>query len=846
MIKDCMKNRLLYAASFVAVILIFQISYGLQILVPTNISWMMTALHDWGTHYLGWLYYKNEPWQFPIGGVANYFYPIGTNVGLTDSIPLFAIFFKIFAGILPEDFQYFGIWLFLCHLLAAYFTIKLFLLLKVNHIITFIAVIFIAANPVLIHRGMHPALCAHWLVIASIYLYCLDPKIVTVKKILKYQLVLLFLSGLINPYMCLMVFGFTVALSARLGFFDKILSKKYFFAYNATSIIIPLLTWYLVGILSFNSGENLSVDGSYGLYSFNLNSLYNSSGWSNYLSGLKQVSWHQYEGFMYLGLGILLLLALLLLYFSYFFLAKLIWKTQQEFPFQLNKKWLIPLVVMIAVFALFGITHVVSFNDKVLFKVPLPNILIKLGETFRASGRFFWITYYLIILFAIVAIAKIRIHIIAKISILTIILFIQLKDTGRLINMYNLSYGSYHTPLNDNSWQNLMKEYKEIALYPPFEGTYLTKLDYQYFCFLAAKDAKPINTGYVARADYRSMDKYRDSLESNIQNGNLSPTTLYITTAANLNYFSPSLQSSALGIGTLDNYYFIYNRNTKNEKLLSLINKINENNKERLDSVNKIINKRTLFTENNKPANNGKESIQYFIEKISVTEKYVSIAGWGFVNNTDNNKGDSVFITLTNDNISYITAASLQDRPDITSHFKKSYLNDAGFKTIAFFDDLQKGNYQLGIAIKSVQGAFIYQFTDRTVKVGLKENAEPEKITSLPLAGKIIYNFDLFENSNSDIKLGGWAAIENQSADEQIISCVFKNEKDIYKFVAEPVKRPDVTAYFKNKNKLDNSGFSVKILKNVFNKGKYQIGFIIKAGSNKEVFMITDRVIEIQ
>jgi hypothetical protein len=58
---------------------------------------------------------------------------------------------------------------------------------------------------------------------------------------------------------------------------------------------------------------------------------------------------------MYLGLGILLLLALLLLYFSYFFLAKLIWKTQQEFPFQLNKKWLIPLVVMIAVFALFAI-----------------------------------------------------------------------------------------------------------------------------------------------------------------------------------------------------------------------------------------------------------------------------------------------------------------------------------------------------------------------------------------------------------------------------------------------------------------------------------------------------------
>ena len=840
-----MKNRLLYAASFAAVLIIFHLSYGLQILVPTNISWMMTAMHDWGTHYLGWLYYKNEPWQFPIGGITNYFYPIGTNVGLTDSIPLFAIFFKIFAGILPDNFQYFGIWLFSCHLLAAYFSVRLFLLLKVNHIITFLAVIFIVANPVLIHRGMHPALCAHWLVLASIYLYCLDPRIVTAKKNLNYQLVLLFLSALINPYMCLMVFGFTVTLSARLGFFDKILSKKYFFAYNATSIIILLLTWYFVGIVSFNSGEVLSVEGSYGLYSLNLNSLYNSSGWSTYLQGLKQVSWHQYEGFMYLGLGILLLLVLLLLYFSYSFLANRIWKTPQEFPFQLNKKWLIPLVTMVAVFTLFAITHIVSFNDKVLFKVPLPHIFIKLGETFRASGRFFWIPYYLIIFFAIIAIARIRIHTTAKISILGIILFIQLKDTWRLINMYTLSYGAYHTPLNDNSWQNLMKEYKEIAIYPPFEGTYLTKLDYQYFCFLAAKDTKPINTGYVARADYRSMDKYRDSLESSIQNGNLSSTTLYITTAANLNYFSTSLQSNNWGISMLDNYYIIYDKNARSEKLLSLINTLNQSNKERLDSVNKIINKRTLFAETDKPVNNGKESIQYFIEKFNVAEKYISIAGWGFIKNTDNNKGDSVFITLTNDNISYIAAASMQDRPDITSHFKKSYLNDAGFKTIAFFDDLQKGKYQLGIVIKNVQGEFIHQLTDRIVKVGLKENAEPEKITVLPEENKIIYNFDRFEINSSDIELGGWAAIENRSAEEQTISCVLKNENDIYKFETEPVKRPDVTAFFKNKYELDNSGFSVKVLKKDFNKGKYQVGIIIKDQSNKEIFMMTNRVIEI-
>ena len=108
------------------------------------------------------------------------------------------------------------------------------------------------------------------------------------------------------------------------------------------------------------------------------------------------------------------------------------------------------------------------------------------------------------------------------------------------------------------------------------------------------------------------------------------------------------------------------------------------------------------------------------------------------------------------------------------------------------------------------------------------------------------YNFDLFENNSNDLRFDGWATIENRSAEGQTISCVFKSEKDIYKILAEPVKRPDVTAYFKNKYKLDNAGFSVKILKNAFNKGKYQVGIIIKDQSNKEVFMITDKVIEIQ
>ena len=141
---------------------IFQISYGLSALGPSNINWLMTVRHDWGTHYLGWAFYKNEPWHFPLGRVDGYNYPVGTNVGFTDSIPLLAIFFKLFAPLLSSDFQYFGLWLFVCHLLAAYFTIRLFRLFEINWMVTAAASIFVAASPVLLYRGIF-----HWWTIGA-------------------------------------------------------------------------------------------------------------------------------------------------------------------------------------------------------------------------------------------------------------------------------------------------------------------------------------------------------------------------------------------------------------------------------------------------------------------------------------------------------------------------------------------------------------------------------------------------------------------------------------------------------------------------------------------------------
>jgi hypothetical protein len=687
-----MKNAKLLIASFIAVTIIYHICYGLQTLIPTNISWLMTAMHDWGTHYLGWYFYKNEPWYFPLGSMHDYFAPVGTNVGFTDSIPLLALFFKLFAPLLPEDFQYFGLWLYLCHILAAYFTIKIFELFKVNPVYTFLAVVFIAANPVLVYRGLHPALCAHWIFLASIYLYFLPA--VSSRRILVWQLVLLVISALVNPYICFMTLGFTFIIPLKLVFFDIIIKKKYFFIYLAGSVLSLLLVWYLVGFIDFKNKEDLGVQGAYGLYSLNLNSLYNASGFSKILPDFKQVSWHQYEGFMYLGAGLLSLLVFVLV----FHMVKRIGKQQRRSFIVLNNTNLIPLFILIVLFALFSLTHIITLNEKVLLSVPVPKQIVRLGDIFRASARFFWIPYYLIILFLIIAASRINTQPIIRLAIVIGALVLQIYDTSLLLTFRNLSYGSYNPPI-DKNWKTLIKQFDEITFYPPLQAHYFTNLDYQYFAFLAARERKPINIGYVARSDSRAIKIVNDSLNKTLAEGTLSPNILYITVAPYLNYFSFPLQTGRVQLNALDNYYYVFVKDNVKPAVIDLSNRLNAACKQKLDSALSIFAKQIVFRSSPAPGQDRGKKLIRFLENVKDKEKYLLVEGWAFVEGKQNNKGDSVFITLADKDMFYTAYTNIKMRPDISSQYKMS-LDDAGFNAVIFKDEVEKGKYKLGILIK--------------------------------------------------------------------------------------------------------------------------------------------------
>jgi hypothetical protein len=833
------KSWLPWIVAVICVIIIFHISYGLSALQPSNVSWLMTVRHDWGTHYLGWAFYKNEPWHFPLGNVDGYNYPVGTNVGYTDSIPFLAIFFKLFAPLLSSDFQYFGIWLFLCHLLAAYFTIRLLRVFKVNWVITIAASVFIAANPVLLYRGMHPALCGHWMLIAGIYFYFLDKQSSNWKKILLYQFLLASFSATINPYLCAMVMGFSFATPTKLCFYKKYFSWKYLLAYIAVSVFSVSLLWFITGIVSFGDQENFGITGAYGLYGFNLNGLFNSAGYSPILPQLKQVSWHQYEGYMYLGVGMLLLLMIFILYSAFNLIVHRINK-KETIKVKLTKGYgNLPLWILILSYTIFATTFVFTFNDKVLVRIPVPEFFKQLEEIFRASARFFWLPYYLIILFTIIGLAKSRIKPIISTSVIILALAIQLYDVNRLLTSKNMTYGAYNPPMQNANWIKLMSQFDEVLFFPAFNSPGIKDMAYQDFSYLALKAGKPVNLAYVAREDSRALKNFSDSLTETVASGVLSPKALYITDSAHLSYFSKAILSHSAFVGPLDGCFYIF---SVGQQKTSMNDSPEKGSNDILANVLKKSHPAAFVIAGSLPVvDNG--AIRYNIESMNIKEAVVSLNGWAFIDSSQNNTNDSIFISLISHDQSYLASVATLQREDVAGGFSRPNLANCGFGFLAFTDNVKPGIYQIGLAIKDAKGRFVFQTLGRAVRIKKSEFVVPVKINKLPPAGKIVYDLIIEENATS-YSAAGWAAVENQDADSSTINLVLKNNGNIYILSTESSSRPDVTASFNNKYKLNNSGYTVKFLKATLPKGRYQIGFLIQEARRKtETVLFTEKEI---
>ncbi|MCC7126756.1 MAG: hypothetical protein IT178_18035 [Acidobacteria bacterium] len=123
----------------------------------------------------------------PPGATANLGYPVGTSVALTDSIPLAAMLLKPFSAVLPDVFQYFGLWLLACFVLQGIFGVALIATVTTNRWLQVLGGGVFALSPLLVHRMGHAALTAHWILLAGLWLGRLD---VTPREVAAYYALL--------------------------------------------------------------------------------------------------------------------------------------------------------------------------------------------------------------------------------------------------------------------------------------------------------------------------------------------------------------------------------------------------------------------------------------------------------------------------------------------------------------------------------------------------------------------------------------------------------------------------------------------------------------------------------
>ena len=97
---------------------------GIENISFKSTKWLYDT-NDAAHHQLGWHFFKNDIWRFPLGNNPNYGDEIGNSIVYTDSIPILALFFKLFKSFIPGNFQYFSFWYLICIYLQLFFSFKI-------------------------------------------------------------------------------------------------------------------------------------------------------------------------------------------------------------------------------------------------------------------------------------------------------------------------------------------------------------------------------------------------------------------------------------------------------------------------------------------------------------------------------------------------------------------------------------------------------------------------------------------------------------------------------------------------------------------------------------------------
>ncbi|MGE3277464.1 MAG: DUF6311 domain-containing protein [Vicinamibacterales bacterium] len=488
---------------------------GARVLAPGEIGWTMKL--DWRIHFLGWHFFRSEPWHWPPGLIEGYYHaPDGTAIGFTDSIPLAAFVLKPFARWLPMPFQYLGAWMLFCFALQGAFGVLIARVWTARWPLHLLSAALFVLMPTLLMRVGHPALCAHWLLLWAIWRYVRKPPPRSWNLIEQASLGLL--AGLVHPYLAVMVLAVLTALAVRDWRDERAGARPPLQAVAglSTAVGAVLVGWWASGLFSGAPGGSLATEGL-GTYSMNLLAPLTPTGWSLFLPELPLGAPGQtFEGFQYLGAGNLALVVVA---------AVLAWRARHTLPWAAIG----PVAIVASICAVYALSPRVTLGSLVL--VNYGGDWLEPLAIFRATGRFFWPAAYLLLAGAVMLTVT-RLRWTAAVLTLGLAVALQVVDLhGAHAERHDTSrdpaFHAWDMPLQSAFWQETLPRYRHLVLVGPEQCGH-APLGFEAPAYLAGLHGLTINAGEVARPSEPARRAYCESLIARVEAGSLDAASLYI------------------------------------------------------------------------------------------------------------------------------------------------------------------------------------------------------------------------------------------------------------------------------------------------------------------------------
>jgi hypothetical protein len=516
---------------------------GRHVLDVTRIDWLLR--HDWSQHYLAWAFFRATRAPFgglPLGQLPEVVEPAGTTLALMDGNPLWSFAFGTLSSVLPTRFQFLGWYLLTNFVLQGYFGARLTARLGAAPACQWLGGLLFVGAPVLLQRVAHDTLTSQWLLLWVLMTYFPGGQPTSERHADGRRLGLALLVGAwTHAYLLAMLlplaWGSVVARARRASWREATTE----FAGTLAGTGAAGASLWALGLLGAAGHSGAS---GFGFFSANLLAPFDPSNWSTWLGPLVRLpNGQRYEGFGYVGLGGLWVLAAALLVG--------LWRRRRPVPRaaatgEVRAPALGPprraqarngveeLLLVAAGLFLYALSDRIYCGATLVADLHRGyDALGPLARLFRSSGRFVWPLGY-----ALVAVGLSRClrqgRLLGQLLLLVPAVALQAAEVDRAA-VHAQFVSPQVRPLGDPLWQAAWGDYQHVALIPPwFPGSdvrcgypYRDKYEVPLLLF-AAEHGMGTNCAYLSHYDQQAVQAACQRDQQQFAGGRFRADTLYV------------------------------------------------------------------------------------------------------------------------------------------------------------------------------------------------------------------------------------------------------------------------------------------------------------------------------